>query len=136
MSPRLSKRALGRASEESKRAIGRASEESKRAIGRASGASRLLCGLLGLSVLLGTGCSGDLTEAWEVIEPRLYGSRIEVEGDPGRATPKPGESFRLYPHLVVPRPLELPKESLYDLKMSLCLGFSAADGSLLCAGEL
>jgi hypothetical protein len=91
--------------------------------------------LLGLA-LAASGCSADLTEAWDVKEPRLYGMRVEVEGDPGRSTPTPGESFRLYPQLVLPKELSGPRESLYDLALGLCLGVVAPDGTLVCAAEL
>jgi hypothetical protein len=83
-----------------------------------------------------SGCASDLTPAWEVIEPRVFGARLEVEGDPTRSRPAPGESFTLRQFLVLPRALEGKQDELYDLKLALCLGFTTPDGRLACVGEV
>lgn len=83
-----------------------------------------------------TACASDLTPAQEVIEPRLYGARIEVGGDPARARPVIGESFVIRQFLVVPKPLKVELADLYDMQLALCLGTRAPDGSILCAEEL
>jgi hypothetical protein len=44
-----------------------------------------------LGVLLG-GCDDPLKSVELVAEPRVLGARVEVEGDPGRAAPAPGEA--------------------------------------------
>ena len=49
-----------------------------------------LVALVGLALSL-LGCEDPLKSVELVAEPRLLGARVEVDGDPGRAAPAPGE---------------------------------------------
>jgi len=81
------------------------------------------------------GCAAELTEAWEVIEPRLMGARIEVEGAPERPRPHLTERFSLRQFIALPGPLESPLASRYSMDAALCLGFQTPAGSAACIGE-
>lgn len=85
--------------------------------------------------LLTSACAADMTEAWEVTEPRLMGARVEVEGDPARPRPKLGERFDIRQYLALPGPLETPLSMRYDIDAALCLGFRSPTGKLTCLGE-
>lgn len=50
----------------------------------------LLLGLVGLSFL--AGCGPEFDPASRIESTRVLGARLEVEGSPGRASPKPGET--------------------------------------------
>lgn len=47
-------------------------------------------------------CEGDLPKATEIARMRVLGARFEVEGDPERATPEPGERVRVSLPTVFP----------------------------------
>jgi|GEM_PF-3743707 len=81
----------------------------------------------------GAACSTDLTQAWEIVGPHVYGSRIEVEGDPTRSMPRWGESFVMRQYIVGADELTEPLAQRYDMKLALCIGFQAPDGSTICA---
>lgn len=59
--------------------------------------------LLGLFLLL-SGCDDPLKSVELVAEPRLLGARVEVEGDPQRAAPAPGETATATFLLAAPEP--------------------------------
>lgn len=82
--------------------------------------------------LLLSACASDLTPASEVIEPRLYGARIEVAGDTNRARIALGETFVLRQFFALPRAFEQAPEP-FDMKLTGCLGTRAAGGVIVCA---
>lgn len=81
-----------------------------------------------------SGCAADFTEPWDVIEPRLMGARIEVEGEPTRPRPRLGERFTIDQYLALPTP-KLDTSPRYELMVALCLGQRAPSGALTCFGE-
>ena len=116
--------------------------------------TKVLGPVLGLGALL-SACDPGLTPAWEIKEPGLYGARVDVleadggtqeaaESDAGterasklsRAMPKFGEAFTIRQYLVQPEALTSSPDQRYDMKLAVCLGFQAPDGSLVCAGGL
>ncbi len=67
---------------------------------------RALGAALVSALLLGGGlsaCSSDLTPGVALTRLRLLGVRLEVEAEPERASPAPGERVRVRPRLVAPR---------------------------------
>ncbi|HEY6079006.1 MAG TPA: hypothetical protein VIW29_09400 [Polyangiaceae bacterium] len=62
-----------------------------------------LCGV-GLALLL-VGCDEPLKTVELIDEPRVLGARVEVEGEPERAAPEPGERARARFLLAAPEPL-------------------------------
>ena len=79
------------------------------------------------------GCAEDLTPAWEVIEPRPYGSRLFIEGDTeARTRPRPGESFGLVRYFVSP---EEPQAS-YSADVVACIGAQLPGGEPACFQQL
>lgn len=91
---------------------------------------------LALMASLLAACSADLTLPSEIVGPHTYGSRIAVVGDPTRATPAFGESFVLHEYVVGAEELTLPLSERFDMKLAVCVGFQAPNGSLICAGGL
>jgi hypothetical protein len=83
--------------------------------------------LLGAPILLG-GC-GDLLKKPQIVqEPRVIAARAEVVGDPGRATPAPGESLRVRWRVVAP---EVDPE--VGFSFWLCAAEPSSDGRTRCA---
>jgi hypothetical protein len=79
------------------------------------------------------GCNPDFTEQWEVIDPRLLATRIDLQGDTTeRARPKLGDTFAIRIFMGEPREPKTPLETRYDAKLELCLGFLLPNGSLAC----
>ena len=89
-----------------------------------------------LPLLLGSACEIDLSEPWEVKEPRLMGARVEVEGDPARTRPRIGERFDVRQYLALPPAREGATFAAgYDVAAALCLAYKAPGGELTCIGE-
>lgn len=88
-----------------------------------------------LMCALASGCAADFTEPWEVIEPRLMGARVEVEGDATRTRPRLTERFSLRQYIAPPGPSETPLASRYGMDLAICLGVRTPTGELVCVGE-
>lgn len=58
--------------------------------------------LPGLLLLLLPSCGDPLLEPQRIVKPRLLGARLEIEGDPERASPRPGDTLRLRWILAAP----------------------------------
>lgn len=58
--------------------------------------------LPGLWLLLLPACGDPLLEPQRIVKPRLLGARLEVEGAPGRASPRAGETLRVRWLLAAP----------------------------------
>ncbi|MFT3925468.1 MAG: hypothetical protein QM778_23215 [Myxococcales bacterium] len=93
--------------------------------------ARHLARILPLSLLL-TGCGADLTQPWEVVGPHAYGSRIEVTNEPSRSMPRLGESFVLHEYVAGADELTVPLAERYDMKLTICVGFVAPNGTTVC----
>ncbi len=107
---------------------------------RRSGPPRRWGGLsspaLALSAALALwGCAADLTEAWEVKEPRLMGARIEVDGDPDNPHPQFGQTFAVRQFLALPGPLATPLPQRYSFGLAICIGYKTDTGELICLTE-
>lgn len=59
-------------------------------------------GLVSLGLVL-AGCGDPLLEPQRIERPRLLGARVEVDGDPERATPAPGETVTVRWLVTAPR---------------------------------
>jgi hypothetical protein len=62
------------------------------------------CALVTTFALLGTACDDALTRVDLVANLRVLGARVEVEGDPDRASPAPGETASIRWLVADPRP--------------------------------
>ena len=85
--------------------------------------------------VLALACTPDFTMPWEVKDPRPMAARVEVESDPTRSQPKPGESFRIRMYMATPRKPKKPFNERYDVRLELCLGVKLAGGALACGGS-
>ena len=88
-----------------------------------------------LLLLLASSCAVDLTEAWDVKEPRLMAARVEVQGDPARTRPRIGERFDLRQYMALPPAGDRPFARRYDVAAAMCLAYKAPGGELTCIGE-
>jgi len=62
---------------------------------------RTACGLIGMALW---GCSDPLKDVELVSEPRVLGARVEVSGEPGRASPAAGEAASVRWLVAAPEP--------------------------------
>jgi hypothetical protein len=84
-----------------------------------------------LLVALGLlGCDEPLKSVELVDEPRLLGARVEVDGEPERAAPAPGERARARFLLATPEPLEPLGFALWA-----CAAAERGSSRAECAGE-
>jgi len=85
----------------------------------------------GIALALLAGCAGDLGSPSLVEHTRVLAARAEVVGDPGRASPSPGETLRVRWLVVdegaVPRPL--------TFAFAACAELDVRIGTSECAGE-
>jgi hypothetical protein len=85
-------------------------------------------------LLLVGACAPDFTPAWEVAEPGLLASRVEIEGDTtGRSRPKLGEKFSVLQSIMLPGKSKAPLTKRFDGVLELCLGIKLSNGTLACA---
>ncbi len=83
-----------------------------------------------VAVTTSVGCGDPLKEAQRVEELRVLGARVEVEGSPERATPAPGEPFRV--SVLVRDPSGIP-ETVWALRA--CRSPDATRGVPRCTGD-
>lgn len=76
------------------------------------------------------GCDEPLKTVELIDEPRVLGARVEVEGEPARAAPAPGERARARFLLAAPEPLQGP-----GFALSACSATVRQGGRSDCAGE-
>lgn len=91
--------------------------------------SQRLAGAAGSLSLLVCSCSDPLKPAQLVSELRLIGARIEVEGDPERAAPFPGERATVRLLLAAPE-----VEPVHGFSLWVCAAAAGYVGAPRCAG--
>jgi hypothetical protein len=64
---------------------------------------RVSLGLIAAGWLAAAGCADDLPRASEIKAMRALGARTEVEGDPQRSSPKPGETAHINWNIAFPK---------------------------------
>jgi hypothetical protein len=80
------------------------------------------------SLLLLPSCSDPLKDAQLVVEPRVLGARVEVEGEPERASPAPGEAASVRWLVVAPEP-----DPLLGWSLGVCSAAPEGSGLPACA---
>jgi hypothetical protein len=94
--------------------------------------STLLRILLAGLCLAAFGCATDMTEAWEVTEPRLILARVEIDGDTeSRTRPRVGETFQVRTYLAYVEP-----PAALSFGATLCLSVKLPTGDTQCVYEL
>lgn len=94
---------------------------------------RAISGALAVCVLSGA-CGPDLTQPFELKEPRIFAARVEVVDEPARSRPRFGESFRIRQYVALPKlALATPLAGRYSLSLALCAGVKLPNGALGCA---
>src|SRR6185503_10491468 len=80
--------------------------------------------------LLGTGCSDPLTRVDLIADTRVLGARVEVDGEPDRASPAPGETARVRWLVADPEPA-----ALLGWAFAICAAAPPGGSLPSCGGE-
>jgi hypothetical protein len=80
-------------------------------------------------VALSFGCDEPLSRVELVDKTRVVAARVEVEGDPGRAAPLPGENVTVRVFAVAPEP-----DPEFAFGMSACVALDSSSTVPICAG--
>jgi len=86
--------------------------------------------ILGLSLLL-SACDDPLKSVELVAEPRVLGARVEVEGDPHRAAPAPGEAATVTLLVASPEP-----SPAFGFALAACPAATRNGARAACDGEV
>src|SRR5262245_55097330 len=89
----------------------------------------VLPALAGLaSAALTSGCDDPLTRLDLVVSTRSVGARVEVDADPERAAPAPGESATVRFWMASPEP-----EPVLGWSLAICVAAESRSGAPICA---